>query len=529
MKSGSSTLAPVAISGYTQTPDQNGIGIKPFSHREMICDINQTVDWTLRSYDINPGLDDLFPWLSGVATHFERYCLLALEIEYKPRCPTIAGGGISIAIDYDTADAPPPDAKRMESYAGCVSDSIWAKTRMKASSTILRERQRQHLFVRAGRQDADQRLSDLGRLYIATSGANPDNDGMHAGRLFVNYTVQFFTPQLEDLTENLSASGRKTLVESGSDKVPISSTRGAVNLVQDVMDQIKDVQDKGKTIEQAFGAVQNLAGILNVSPTTKMPITLKKALKLSPTASMDHNCLVFEHEWTGRLYFKMNCYTYCSTMLSGGSFSWTPITASDWQSNPYLANLSGLRTGRYWSKNQSSETNTEIPYQWTMWVPTSYNTVTINKLDWVDSFPYSQDCSISLYVIGPNGRDSPMVGRYKTFSANQSGHCCCDTVLCCDITAQAGGCLDLVWLTGNLTWNDYSSIPQVGVQEQYISWSSVTASGCPMVMDALPAMTKGIGDNPGDIVTSIPLIQETLRGSTDLIRKEFGRSPFKER
>jgi len=58
---------PVPRVGSTQD-----VGIT-YSHCEFLGDITGSTDWELTQFHVNPGLPECFPWLSGVASNFQKY------------------------------------------------------------------------------------------------------------------------------------------------------------------------------------------------------------------------------------------------------------------------------------------------------------------------------------------------------------------------------------------------------------------------------------------------------------------------
>jgi len=48
------------------------VGIS-YSHQEYLGDVTGSQDWELTQFHVNPGLPEVFPWLSGVASNFQKY------------------------------------------------------------------------------------------------------------------------------------------------------------------------------------------------------------------------------------------------------------------------------------------------------------------------------------------------------------------------------------------------------------------------------------------------------------------------
>jgi len=164
----------------------------------FICKFNQTKDWALQSWAINPGLDSMFNWLSKIATRFEMYRFMKLSFRYISRAQVLnTQGGLSMAIEYDPNDSPPTSDQEMLTMESCVVGSYLSPTlACSAKPQSLSLRQKNGLFVRASTIEAttDYKTVDLGKLYVATSDGT---DGQIAGELWVDYEVDLFVQQTD--------------------------------------------------------------------------------------------------------------------------------------------------------------------------------------------------------------------------------------------------------------------------------------------------------------------------------------------
>lgn len=78
----------------------------------------------------NPGQSDMFPWLAGIASRYEKFRFRKLSIKYKPTCSTSIGGYVMLGVDYDAVDVPPSTRQVMSSYEGTVETAPWKETTM---------------------------------------------------------------------------------------------------------------------------------------------------------------------------------------------------------------------------------------------------------------------------------------------------------------------------------------------------------------------------------------------------------------
>lgn len=193
-------------------------GATRISRRECIGFLDQTTTWTLSAlspggFAINPGLADTFPWLSQVAPNYEQYCFHWLRFIYKSTCSdsTTATtnnnlGVVIFQLHYDPVDTAPSSRLEQLNYYGTrrtrPCDDLVLDVNVKSLVAPL-------LFVRDGALPAntDRRLYDLGKLYIATDGAQNTNQ---CGELWCEYDISFFKPKLYDSLGFSILSGKWT-------------------------------------------------------------------------------------------------------------------------------------------------------------------------------------------------------------------------------------------------------------------------------------------------------------------------------
>jgi len=65
-----------------------------YSHCEFLGDVTGSEDWELTQFHVNPGLPEVFPWLSGVASNFQKYKITGLVFYIRSTS--------SVAIASDT-------------------------------------------------------------------------------------------------------------------------------------------------------------------------------------------------------------------------------------------------------------------------------------------------------------------------------------------------------------------------------------------------------------------------------------------
>lgn len=167
------------------------------SHRERVGEISATTAWGVATYPLNPGLSDVFPWLSGEARGFERYRFKHLRFEFVSATSeyTHGDGKLLYACDYDSKDPAPTSVTEIGQYAGNGStrpfkDSVFVVDMNSAFPAGPQQRRN----IRTGPVIGQQ---DCGNFYLATTGMVDTNV---IGDLFVDYSVILETPQKATVT-----------------------------------------------------------------------------------------------------------------------------------------------------------------------------------------------------------------------------------------------------------------------------------------------------------------------------------------
>ncbi len=166
-----------------------------------------------QSLPLNPGLSGTFPWLSTIASSYERYRFRRLVFHFNTSCATSFTGRIRMAFEYDPSDADPDTAAKMGSYLGNISFSPWTTTaKLAADSRLLfRNGPLETKIIRDGPACPIENY-DCGRFLLALDG----QAGTSAvGELLVEYEVDLLIPQLELATPS---SGSVSFYTKASDQ-----------------------------------------------------------------------------------------------------------------------------------------------------------------------------------------------------------------------------------------------------------------------------------------------------------------------
>lgn len=175
-------------------------------HREYLGNIRgSTLDFNATTFDINPGLDETFPWGYTLGNCYTSYRMRGLVYEFISLSSEYTGqaylGYVAMATQYNALDDPFVNKKTMANseYACSTKPSLNLMHPVECSADQLVASQ---LYIRGGDPpaNADKRLYDMGRLTIATGGQA--SNGI-LGELWASYEIEFYQPKLGSATGSL--------------------------------------------------------------------------------------------------------------------------------------------------------------------------------------------------------------------------------------------------------------------------------------------------------------------------------------
>jgi hypothetical protein len=164
-------------------------------HRELVASVSGSSTFTVSStLALNPGLAATFPWLSTQALGWEQYRFHALKFCEYTRCATSTAGSLMLVPDYDAADAAPSTETIASAYRDVVEDVPWVPLISCPLDPRAMCGPGQRKFIRTGALAAnlDVKTYDSGTMFVCTT----DGSATNWGKLWVEYDVEFFVPQL---------------------------------------------------------------------------------------------------------------------------------------------------------------------------------------------------------------------------------------------------------------------------------------------------------------------------------------------
>lgn len=169
-------------------------------------------------YSINPGDGGTFPWLSGIATRFEKFEFTQLRFTYHPSVPTTTGGGIALCAIYDPADPMPKDRVQLFNAETVTRAAVYDNLQMSFLGKHLKG-ERHVRSLHHGLVDSNElRTSDPGYMICAIVNASAD---VQFGDLFVEYTIRLNGPKIS-----------KGLAKSAHLQWQVDSTHGMADPVK---------------------------------------------------------------------------------------------------------------------------------------------------------------------------------------------------------------------------------------------------------------------------------------------------------
>lgn len=140
-------------------------------------------------YVINPADTTTFPWLSSIASLFDKYKFHKLKFTYINNVATTASGNVSIGVDFDTLDSTPASSVGMSNLAKFRTFAPWRSEEL--DIPVNRRGNNLWLYTSDSNSSAgsnvDLKTYNLGKFFVSTEGMS---SGETAGYILVEYDVE---------------------------------------------------------------------------------------------------------------------------------------------------------------------------------------------------------------------------------------------------------------------------------------------------------------------------------------------------
>jgi hypothetical protein len=175
------------------------------AHRELVGDVVSSQSFAATQYRIQPADATTFPWLSTLATKYQKWRVRKLVVKYVPTVGEFAPAGqqgrVVLAVNYDSYDAVLQSIQQAENIRPNTPGLPTEFIEVKGEPAMLTPLP---LQVRNGLVQTGQALSayDAGVIYVATDGAaTAVTDGTKLGELFIEYVIDFYEPILVSMVK----------------------------------------------------------------------------------------------------------------------------------------------------------------------------------------------------------------------------------------------------------------------------------------------------------------------------------------
>lgn len=171
-------------------------------HKEFIGEIRSSINYAVRySLELNPGVEQTFPWLSNIARNYQEYRFKGVIFHYVPTSGSAiastnnALGSVMLQTSYRATDSA-PDTKRELLNEYWSTETSPAETTCHPIECNPAENPFNVQYVRQTDIPAGDNLLlyDLGRTYVAVSGQQAND--VVLGDLWVTYEVELKKPVL---------------------------------------------------------------------------------------------------------------------------------------------------------------------------------------------------------------------------------------------------------------------------------------------------------------------------------------------
>jgi len=164
-------------------------------HRELVASVTGSSSFTVQvALALNPGISATFPWLSTQAVGWEQYKFHKLKFCYYTRTATSTPGSMMLVPDYDAADSAPLSEQIASSYRDVVEEVPWTVEFSCDLDPVamMEPGNRKYIRTAALASNLDIKTYDGGNFFVCTT----DGTAVNWGKLWVEYDVEFFVPQL---------------------------------------------------------------------------------------------------------------------------------------------------------------------------------------------------------------------------------------------------------------------------------------------------------------------------------------------
>lgn len=177
------------LAGPQQSYDSKG-NVR-IAHREYLFDIlSTTPEYQIQEIVIaNPTVQQSFPWLSGMAGNFQKFCFEKLCIHFVTQSPSSSPGSVMIVPIYDVDSSLPSTKNDALTFQDTTRSPAWQE----CCSLLPRSRLCGYKDYFTKIVQTDLKLSIPAKIVVATSGASDSSP--ITGEIWIEYDIRMSCPQ----------------------------------------------------------------------------------------------------------------------------------------------------------------------------------------------------------------------------------------------------------------------------------------------------------------------------------------------
>jgi len=171
------------------------------NHREFIANVVSSASFVTTTYPINPavgGSNSLFPWLSTIASSFQQYRILGMELYFESTSGFISStqnlGTVMMSTQYEVGQTPFNNSQSIlnteYSTNGKPVESFYHPIECDPKQTTI-----SILYTRSANATPTS-FTDLGQFQISTEGM--PTSGEVIGKLWCTYDIELIKPTLPE-------------------------------------------------------------------------------------------------------------------------------------------------------------------------------------------------------------------------------------------------------------------------------------------------------------------------------------------
>jgi hypothetical protein len=216
--------APAAYGSSTKvTKPSFGAKKTVVRHSEYVGDVVGSVAFAIQmTLNCNVGLPNSFPWLSQIASAYEKFCIKNIRYRFETESPTSFTGCILLSPEYNPQDAIPVSKMEIFQNENTAKSVPWRGVSCPIPTKYLKVYN--DYFVRSGALTTGQDLKTYDPLvmYICTQGQAGTN---MIGEIWVDYEIELINP-----VGNMNLTGFVGYSTSSDDGYPMTGFTGVGNI-----------------------------------------------------------------------------------------------------------------------------------------------------------------------------------------------------------------------------------------------------------------------------------------------------------